>query len=386
MNHSEPLRILHVYDQISPESGGPSQVIAALAGETMRQGLGVSLLSHDPENDQKLNDLLMLRCPEMPKRYISNLTTPHVLSEARNLLSAVQSADVLHLHGVWTRLGFAAGRLARKLHKPYILTPHGCLDPQAMRQKSLRKKIGNVFFFGPLLRGAARIHALTQDEAEAARSFGFSGPIDTIPNGVYLSDFITDSKEKSEAAARFRASIPHLGDAPFVLFLSRLHQTKGLDLLGEAFARLAQVRPDVHLVAIGADWGGKALLEQTLEAHHLSHRLHCPGPRFGRDKLDAFAAASIFCLPSRHEGQSIALLEALASGLPVVITPACHVSDLEGAGIIASPDAFSVAEALFKILEEPDFQRYFEKSRAFAAKFSWQESTRQLIESYRATL
>ena len=138
-----------------------------------------------------------------------------------------------------------------------------------------------------------------------------------------------------------------MGDDPFVLFVGRLHEQKGVDLLLAAFEIVARRHPTVRLVIAGPDYG------VTLPPLH--PRVVRVGPVYGRDKPAALADATVFCLPSRHEGFSLAVLEALACGLPVVISTECHFPEVAaaGAGVVTPLDPASIADGLLRVLGDP---------------------------------
>jgi glycosyltransferase involved in cell wall biosynthesis len=140
-----------------------------------------------------------------------------------------------------------------------------------------------------------------------------------------------------------------------MLFLSRLHFKKGLDLLALAFIRVAAADKDLHLVVAGADNGAKDSFVRDIDAAGLADRVHVVGPLYGAVKLSAYRNATCFCLPSRQEGFSLAVTEALACGTPVVITQDTHFPEAAqaGAGIETNLDPAVIADAVLKITRAP---------------------------------
>ena len=179
-----------------------------------------------------------------------------------------------------------------------------------------------------------------------------------IPNGVNLEEF-----EPPPDPAIFRRQLPALGDRPYILFLSRLHYKKGLDFLADAFRIVAATRADVQLVVAGPDDGAQTEFERRIAGAGLSDRVHVPGPIYGPEKLSAVAGAACFVLPSRQEGFSVAILEALACGTPAVVSEECHfpeVAEVE-AGEVVPLDAVAVAAALNRVLADPGCDRGWAK-------------------------
>ena len=260
------------------------------------------------------------------------------------LRQLVADADVVHLHGVWDALPTAVARACRTQDKPYLIAPHGMLDPWSLQQRRWKKRLALALFARRMLRGAAAVHVLNEHEAQFVRVLLPQAPTVTVPNGVDLSQI--DTSLHAEAVP----TLPCRG--PFVLFMSRLHFKKGLDILAEAFALVAAQRPDVHLVVMGPESGAGDDLRRRIASHDLTDRVHVVGPEYGKAKYQALQQACCFVLPSRQEGFSVAILEALACRTPVVISAACHFDEVaeQGAGLIVDnlePPAF--ADALLRL-------------------------------------
>src|SRR5262249_20284038 len=154
-----------------------------------------------------------------------------------------------------------------------------------------------------MLNRARSLHLGNDDERRLTEPLGLHPKSFIIPNGIFLSEF-----DPLPSPGTFCEAHPELRGDPFILFLSRLHHKKGLDILADAFAIVAVKMPKVRLVVAGADDGAKHSFEQRIKALGLTRRVHLVGPLYGRQKLAALVDASSFCLPSRQEGFSIAIL------------------------------------------------------------------------------
>jgi glycosyltransferase involved in cell wall biosynthesis len=179
---------------------------------------------------------------------------------------------------------------------------------------------------------------------------------------------------------------PELQGAPYVLFLSRLHHKKGLDVLAEAFRLIAGTRSDVHLVVAGPD-DGAARDFQARVAGALASRVHLVGALYGVEKFAALVDAACFCLPSRQEGFSVAITEAMACHLPVVISDSCHFPEVEAAhaGIITTLDPRAVAAAVLQILDDPAAAGRMGAAggNLVRERYTWQAVAAQSLVHYR---
>jgi glycosyltransferase involved in cell wall biosynthesis len=302
----------------------------------------------------------------------------------RAIRSLLPQFDFLHLHGVWDPVISAAASEAAQALKPYAVAPHGMLDPWSLRQKALKKKLALLCGVRRVLTRAAFLHAGNGDEERLIQPLKLETRIELIPNGIFIEEFAD-----LPAPGSFYARHPMVNNAPYILFLGRLHYKKGLDYLVEAFALVARARADVRLVIAGADDGYKGTLERLVRARHLGDRVHVIGPLYGKEKLAAFVDATCFCLPSRQEGFSMAVTESLASGTPCVVTTTCHYPEVAsaGAGEVVALDAHEIGEALLRILNQGCRRSMAEAGRRLVwTRFTWPIAARRSIDAYCAAL
>ena len=348
------MRILHVVASLDPNKGGPPLVATRLSSAQASAGHEVHLAYQHDANAQQRIDTAYQNIPGVAG------VTMHPLSGwgfggltgaiARPLAKLMPNIDFVHIHGVWESLLRSTARMAHRHKVPYAIRPAGMLEPWSLAQKQLKKRIALMAAYRAMLGRAAFIHTLNDDERDLTRELGIPTPLEVFPNGIFFEEI-----EPLSPPGSFRATMPALGDAPFVLFLARLHYKEGLDILAGAFDLLSKQRPDVHLVVVGPDGGARGDFEKRIGRAGLENRTHVLDGLYGRAKFDAMADAACFCLPSRQEGFSVAILEALASGAPVVCTDACHFPEIEqnGAGKIVALNEASVAEGLASVLVDP---------------------------------
>lgn len=301
---------------------------------------------------------------------------------ARKVLGPlVSAADVVHLHGLWEPLLPVAAALARRAAVPYIVSPHGMLDPWSLAQRRLKKRLALALVHRRMLGSAAFLYVLNRDEARLIEPLRLGTPTRVIPNGVFLEEI-----DPLPEPGGFYARHAELGGKPFVLFLSRLHYKKGLDILADAFARVARDDADIHLIVAGPDDGARAEFESRVREANLADRVHLVGPLYGREKVQAMVDAACFCLPSRQEGFSVAITEAMACRLPVVISDACHFPEVAdaGAGEIVPLDASATGDGLSRVLRDPQRrQRMGAAGRELVeSRYTWPRVAELAIQAY----
>jgi glycosyltransferase involved in cell wall biosynthesis len=260
------------------------------------------------------------------------------------------------------------------------------LDPWCMTRSlstRVKKQAALALGYRAMLNDAAFLHTLNADEQLGMKPLGLRTPCEVIPNGVFLQEL-----GELPSPGAFRAAHPELGDDPFVLFLSRVHFKKGLDFLVDAFAQVLSVQPRLRLVIAGPDDGALGPALAQAKSRGVDTRVHAVGPVYGSAKYAAFVDASVFCLPSRQEGFSVAITEALACRCPVVISKECHFPEVAAhkAGRVVSLDAEATARGLLDVLAN-DSERIAmgENGRALILeRYTWPAIAERTEEAYRA--
>ena len=229
--------------------------------------------------------------------------------------------------------------------------------------------------------------ALTGAEAAEARALWATRglplgdeQISVVPNGVDPDEFA-----RLPSGEGFRARWG-LGAGPVALFLGRLEERKGLGLLIPAFADAARAAPGARLLLVGPDGSAGARLRARVEACHLADRVTFTGWLAGDDRLAALAAADLFVLPAVGEGFSMATLEAMASGVPVLLTPDCHFPEVAdaGAGLVVPRDAAALSAALRALLTDADRRASMgRRARELVqSRYTWPQIAARLARVY----
>ena len=348
--------------------GGPIASVAALAEGMVARGHDVTVFATNSDADQDLDvptdravevdgvEVWYFRRQEPLKRYlpwikylsqsVGYMVTPDLPAVMRSMLPRI---DVVHTQMPFIYPTQAAARLALTARKPLFYSQRGVFDPARLKFRGWKKSIYVRLVERPIMRRATGLVALTAEEIESFRTFGVETPIHLVPNGIDVSDFRRAARPG--ALAELGISEAH----QVVLFMARLHETKGPDLLVEAFIRVAREHPDAVLVMAGND--EQALLPKLrtrLAERGLASRLIAPGLVTGERKLDLLARADLFVLPSLGEGLSMATLEALASGTPAILSRQCNLPIVgeAGAGAVVERTADDFARAIGGLLAD----------------------------------
>jgi glycosyltransferase involved in cell wall biosynthesis len=301
----------------------------------------------------------------------------------RALADRIPHVDVVHIHSLYLFHDWAAARIARRARVPYIVRPHGTLDPFLWQRHRARKRIIEALFQNRVLRGAAAIHYTAQEEMTLAAPYVFGAPGVVVPNGLDLDEYAA-----LPPPGGFRKQYPEIGTRRIVLFLGRLNFKKGLDLLIPGFAAACARHADLHLVVAGPDDGMLADTRALVAAAGIGERVTFAGMVVGTEKLAALADAYCFVLPSYSENFGIAIVEAMACGLPVAISDKVNIWSAvaaAGAGLVGPPTVDEVTRQIAALAADPGAARRMgEAGRAFAQRYSWDRIARDLEAVYRS--
>jgi glycosyltransferase involved in cell wall biosynthesis len=385
------MRILQAVDSLDPIYGGPPTVVLRLSAALAREGADVTLYSteHPGREPDIAKTLLGIPGIEQVARVSdecsSTLARLRGLPARDFLRKEANHFDVVHIHGLWRPSLAALLKQSRRRGIPYVITPHGMYARWSLRQKPLKKKLAFALSWRRLTGMAGFVHMLTRAEAEDFRALGLATPVEVVPNGCFLEEM----GELPKAGA-FHAVHPELGGRRFILFLARLHYVKRVDLLVRAFAKVAKAAGDIDLVLAGPDCGTKAEIEALVRSLDLAGRVHLPGPLYGPQKYAAMVDALSFCQSSVYETFSMSILEAMACGLPPVLTRGCNFDEVgtAGAGLVVDGGDEELAQALLRFCTDAAAcAEAAHKARALVIeKYTWPIVARQMLDTYRTRL
>jgi len=374
------LRALHVIPAVAPRYGGPSHAVVAMCRALAEAGVDATIATTDADGAGRLDVPLgetteWHGVPAVFFRRDASESFKYSRGLGRWLRGHVPGFDVVHVHAVLSYAPIAAAAAARKAGVPYVVRPLGTLAVWSLGQRSLRKRALLALAASRMLHGAAAIQYTSRAEwrdAEAALRLS-RGVV--IPLGT-------------DAALLDAPPAPLDGPEPYVLALARLHPKKNLGPLIEGFLDAtdsADRRAWRLIVAGDGDPGYVAALEQAA-AGRGAGRVRLEGWVEGERKRGLIAGASLFALPSLQENFGLSLVEALAAGVPALVSARVDLAaDVEaaGAGWIAGTSRGELAAALADAtasLEER--RRRGLAARELARRFSWPAIARDLASLY----
>lgn len=298
-----------------------------------REGFGVTTVVNALASGQRQRNHLV---------HVSSVSAPYYSSRSDD------RDAVIHQHMIWLRHGAHAQWLASHSRSPLVIAPHGALDPWARRKSAWKKTLAWYAVEQRRLQRAACLQATSPFEVTYFRDLGLKPPIALVPNGIDLTQHPLLSQRAGDP---FRAKYPQLQGRRCLLFLARITPQKGLLPLLEAFAVFTRTSAgeDWCLLIAGSDQDGHLqVVRSAVERLELTSSVLFLPPLYGLQKQQAMACCSAFVLPSLAEGFPMVVLEAMASGLPVLCTTASPWMDLppENAGWWVEPTAEGIALAL----------------------------------------
>ena len=389
-----PLRVLHVCSGLNPENGGPVTAMLGLCVAQQQAGLDVRFLNSWQETSGRDNEEWLRSCG-VPVTSVG--PTRGRLNRHPGLRAAAEEAvagvDVVHIHAIWEDVQHHAAVAARRAGVPYVWSPHGMLDPWGMSHNRRLKRLFLLWRLRRDLSAAAALHGASPMEAQHLRRLSFAPKqIVREPFGIDFAEF-----EVPTDPDFLRDRFPAIGGRKVVLMLGRLDAVKGFDLLIPAFRRVVDAAPDANprpaLVLAGPDYRDQAAVIRGLmsDAKLGEDDVFFTGMLSGPDRVAALRASTVLALPSYHENFGIVVGEALACGVPAVVsdqTMGQYLVTETGAGEVVPLRVDALAAALGRWLADDD-ARAAAAPRAAAyirRELGWAESASRWIGHYRQVL
>lgn len=269
---------------------------------------------------------------------------------ARRLPDLVKEADAVLIHNHFQYAGWIGARVAGKARKPYLTFAHGSLKRDSLRASSgnFKRIYLRMLEHKNLLQ--ANSIAFNADEELEDSIYSSNGIV--LPNGISKENF-----GELPERGRYKARFPKLEGKTIFLFLGRIDiRQKAVDLIVEAFATLAKSTPEAMLVMAGPSEGGDAdIIKEQIQRLGIADKVVFTGLVRGSEKKELLRDSDVFLMPSRYEGLSIALLEALASGLPVILSDRAGLHkkvEVSGSGVVVIPEVQAIVDAMVRMKDE----------------------------------
>jgi glycosyltransferase involved in cell wall biosynthesis len=294
--------------------------------------------------------------------------------------------DAVIVNGLWNYVALGGLLALRGRDVPYLVYPHGMLDPWFKKTYPLKHAVKQILWLlseGPLLRSARYVIFTSEEERIACRDAFWPYRLNERVLSYGTADPPADRADQIEM---FWSAFPQLRERRFILFLSRIHKKKGVDLLIRAFARVAGQQPDVHLVIAGPDLGGwRPQLEDLAKREGIGNRVVWPGMLKDKIKWGAFRAAEAVILPSHQENFGIAVAEAMACARPVLISNKVNIwreVASSKSGIVAADDLAGTEDLLqqfFRLSVDEREAMGIAARRCFLQKFEIERAAQELL-------
>lgn len=387
------MRVLHVIPSISPLRGGPSQAIIEIVRGLNQLGdhLGIAAeIATTNDNGPELLDLplgqkfLYRQVPVwMFARYSPKITPIREFAFSANftrwLWHHLEDYDLVHVHGIFSYVSTITMAIARRRRVPYVVRPLGQLCSWSMVQSRLKKQIYLGLIERANLNQATAIHYTAIAEQQEAALLGLKPPSFVLPHGLTMSEPIADAR------TRLRQELNLPLERQIILFLSRLHPKKGLDLLIPAIAKHSD--QDFCLVIAGSGTPEYVSeLEELIAKEGLANRTKLVGFVAGMQKQIYLQGADLFALTSYSENFGIALLEALAAGTPTLVTPGVALAEVvkqHDLGYVAEDMSVeAVAQQLARFFAQPDPTMGIRAKQLVAQQYSWPQIIHRLAGLY----
>lgn len=388
------MNVLHITPYMHPSAGGPPVVVEQLCLGQARLGWGARCITTAQLCDDDGRELQRALRTHIDVTVLP-VDRPRLLGSSSRAEAAigagVRDADIVHLHTLWHPLNGIARQAAKAHGKPYVLMPHGMLDPYSLGVRAFRKRAYLALVENHTLRHATRVLFTTElEETLTRRMLPWLGPATILPLGAQTPPAGT----MIDALQQFLNAYPQTRGRRCLLFLARLHPKKGLERILDILPEVIRAVPGAMLVAAGA---GEAEYVAKLKARTAELRLTddvlFTGQVQGALKWGAFASAEAFLLPSHQENFAIAVAEAMHLSIPVIISDKVNIwptIEAAKAGFVV-PEAGMAAgllAAMLDVLSRPEAARQMGRNGRAAAQahFTWAAAARASIACYEAVL
>lgn len=369
------MKIIQVVPHVGNEASGPSYSVVRLAQTLAQGGADVLLMS--------VRDGLQPESFGFKHQVFLKSRFPSMLWRSPGLYRALKrealSGDIIHNHSMWVMPNVYPGWVSKRKSIPLVVSPRGTMSSWALSNSAMKKRLFWAVFQKQTVARAACLHATAEQEYRDIRSAGFTQPVCVIPNGIDIPDYSAPCSSGESASASCSKE---------VLFLGRIHPVKGVDILINAWSKLAPQRPGWRLKIVGPCEGDYAqkLREQIMRKSIPDCTIE--GPLYGLEKHVAYQNAQLYVLPSHSENFGMTVAESLANATPVITTTNTPWSDLttKRCGWSIDLSELQLTEALLEAtaLNAIELNEMGLRGREYMKdKFSWEFVAAQMSQVYK---
>lgn len=358
------MKVIHFIASIDKTGGGTTEYMRLL-GTALTKNTELIIASGKSENPITIKGVKVVF-------FNTRITAWFSMMHAFDTFLKLEQPDLIHINGIWSPQNWGFQKASQMLGIEVVLSPHGMLEPWILADNPWKKKLGLFLYQRKAIQRAAHIHATAQMEADNIKALGFSNPITIIPNGIDLSEV---KKIKT-----------HYGTKKIV-FLSRIHPKKGIELLLEAWRNLDTSGWTLEIAGNGEDSYIASLKQSAMDLVNVSF----VGPQYGEAKWDFLRSADVMVLPTYSENFGIAAAEALAVGVPVITTIGTPWEDLESfeCGWWITLSVANLETTLLKVFQTPTRELEImgrNGRKLIAAKYDIKAVAKSIISLYQKTL
>lgn len=292
------MKIVHYINSIDKSAGGTAKFLQ-LTVNAMQKDIKILIATRCSINELSIPNVII-------KKFNLSISRWFVLKKEFFIFLNEVQPDLVHINGIWNPQNYLFQMVAQQLGIKVVLSPHGMLEPYILKRNWLKKRIALALYQKKALKSVNFFHATAFSELDQIRVLRYNQPSAIIPNGIDLSE-ISQKKESTNQKEKN------------ILFLSRVHPKKGIDLFIEAAARITNKNFKVIIAGEG-DKNYINFLKELTVKHGVGHIFKFVGPLYGDSKNDAFKKADLFVLPTHSENFGIVIVEALAANIPVITT------------------------------------------------------------------
>jgi glycosyltransferase involved in cell wall biosynthesis len=384
------MKVLHVIPSVATVRGGPSQAILEMVKALRKNDIDAEIVTTN-DNGEGLLDVPLgkfINYQQVPVQFFPRFSPSiHSLREfafSRELTiwlwQNIRNYDLLHIHGIFSYAPSIAMAIARCQKVPYIVRPYGLLCEWSLQQKERKKKLYLKLLEKANLDHSQSIHFTSVVEQKEALPLNLTSSSFVLPLGIYPPQRILNAREKLKK----HLNIPT--DEPIILFLSRLHPKKGLDYLIPALGKLSHYR-FTFIVAGSGDSDYETEVKTLVTTHGIAEKTHFAGFVKGETKDLLMQGADIFALTSYSENFGISVLESLAAGVPVIVTPGIALSDIvqeQHLGYVTELNINDIATTIENFLDHPQESKEMgDRARQFILdNYTWDKIALRMISLY----